>query len=199
MLVDLVGDHPDAMGQRPLADGLDLGGGVHGAGRVRRRDEDEQLGARRARSLKLGDGGPVAAGLIGHDLDRDTAGQADRLRVGGPVRSGQDRLVLGIEQGGKGVVEGLLASVCYQHLGCGDGIAAVAQGLGRDGLLQRRQAPRRGVAVHGRYPAGSDGGVDDVVRGRKVRLAGSEADDGATGGLEGLRLGVDGQGGRLGN
>ena len=37
VLVDLVGDHPQAVRRRPLADGADLLGGVHGSRRVRRR------------------------------------------------------------------------------------------------------------------------------------------------------------------
>ncbi len=41
--------------------------------------------------------------------------------------------------------------------------------------------------------------LDDVVGGVEVGLAGAEADDGFAGGLQGLGLGVDRQGGRLGD
>ena len=75
-------------------------------------------------------------------------------------------------------------------------VARVAQGLGRDGLAQRRDPRRRRVAVVGRVAAGLDGRLDDVGRGREVRLARPEADDVLAGGLERLGLGVDGQGGR---
>src|SRR3712207_7923909 len=43
------------------------------------------------------------------------------------------------------------------------------------------------------------GGVDDVGRGREVGLAGAEADDRLAGRLQRLRLGVDGEGGGLGD
>ena len=50
-----------------------------------------------------------------------------------------------------------------------------------------------------RVLAGRDGRLDDVGRGREVGLAGAEADDRLAGGLERLGLGVDGQGGGLGD
>ena len=57
---------------------------------------------------------------------------------------------------------------------------------------------RRGCSgASGSWTAG--GRLHDVGRGREVRLAGPEADHRATRRLEGLGLGVDGQGGRLGD
>ena len=50
-----------------------------------------------------------------------------------------------------------------------------------------------------RVAAGRDRGLDDVVGGREVGLAGAEADDGAAGGLERLGLRVDGEGRGLGD
>ena len=47
VLVDLVGQHPDPLGHRPLADGLDFVARVDGARRVGRRHEEQRLGARR--------------------------------------------------------------------------------------------------------------------------------------------------------
>ncbi len=41
--------------------------------------------------------------------------------------------------------------------------------------------------------------LDDVSRRGEIRLAGTEADDGLTGGLERLGLGIDGQRGRRGD
>ena len=46
---------------------------------------------------------------------------------------------------------------------------------------------------------GGDGGLDDVVGGGEVGLAGAEPDDGAAGGLQGLGLGVDDEGGGRGD
>jgi len=59
--------------------------------------------------------------------------------------------------------------------------------------------PPAGVAVHRGLAAGGDGGLDDVVRRREVRLAGAEADDRLARRLERLRLRIDGEGRRLGD
>ena len=75
----------------------------------------------------------------------------------------------------------------------------VPLGLDRDGLPQLRQPARRRVAVVLRVPAGGDRRLHDVLRGREVGLAGTEADDVLARRLQGLGLGVDGQGGRLGD
>ena len=77
--------------------------------------------------------------------------------------------------------------------------AGVPLGLGGDGLPQLGQAGGGRVAVVLRVAAGRDGRLDDVLRGREVRLAGAEADDVLARGLQRLGLGVDGQGGRLGD
>ena len=61
-----------------------------------------------------------------------------------------------------------------------------------------RPAGRR-VAVVLRVAAGRDRGLDDVVRRGEVGLAGTEADDRLAGRLERLGLGVDRQGGGLGD
>ena len=135
---------PCSSAHSPMA--CDLGGGVDRAGRVGRRDEDEHLGPVGARGLELLDGGPVAGGLVGHDLDRDAAGQPDRLRVGRPVGRGEDDLVARVEEGGERVVEGLLAAVGDEHLARRDLVAGVAQGLGRDGRLAARAARRPGCS-----------------------------------------------------
>jgi hypothetical protein len=50
-----------------------------------------------------------------------------------------------------------------------------------------------------RVAAGLDRGLHDVVGRREVRLTGAEADHRPAGGLEGLRLGVDGERGGLGD
>ena len=116
VLVDLVGQHPQAVLDGPAADRLGLGLAVDGAGRVGRGDEEDDLGALGAGRLQLLDGDPVAGGLVGDDLDRDTAGEPDRLRVGGPVRRRDDDLVARVEDRGEGLVDRLLAAVGHQDL-----------------------------------------------------------------------------------
>ncbi len=197
VLVDLVGDHPDAVLHGPAADRLDLLRRVDGAGRVRRRVEQQHLGARGPRGLQLLDGDQVTGRLVGGHHHRNTARQGDRLGVGGPVRRGQQDLVARVDQGLKRLVDGLLAAIGHQHLTGLHGVVGIAPGLRGDGLAQLRQAGRRAVAVVLRVGAGGDGGVHDRLRRREVRLAGAEPDHRSAGRLEGLRLGVHGQRGGL--
>ena len=199
VLVDLVGDDPDAVLGGPATDRGHLVRRVDRARGIGRRDEDEQLGARRARGLELLHRRAVAAGLVRVDDDGRAACELDRLGVRRPVRRREDRLVAGIQERGEGVVERLLAAVGDEHLARLDVVPAVAQRLGGDGLAELGQARGGGVAVPAGVAAGGDRGLDDVVRRGEVGLAGAEADDGAAGCLEGLGLGVDGQGRGLGD
>ena len=116
VLVDLVGDHPQALVEQPAADRLDLLGAVDGAGRVRRRAEQHRLRAVGQRGLELVDGDLVALGLVGQDLDRHAAREPDRLGVGRPVRRRQQHLVARVEDRREGLVDRLLAAVGDQHL-----------------------------------------------------------------------------------
>ena len=159
----------------------------------------QHLRARGQRRLELLDGGEVAAVLVGGHLDRDAAGEPDRLRVGRPVGRGQQRLVAGAQQGGEGLVERLLAAVGHEHLGGGDLQAGVAGGLGGDRLAELGQPAGRGVLVVAGVTAGRLGRGDDVVGGGEVGLARAEPDHRPAGGLERLRLGVDSQRGGLGD
>jgi len=191
VLVDLVGEHPQAVLVRPGAEGPDLVRGVDGAGRVGRRDEQQHLGALGARRLQLRRRDLVVLGLVREHLDRHAAGQPDRLRVGGPVRRRHDHLVARVEHRRERRVDGLLAAVGDQHLRRGDLEAAVAAGLVDDRLLELGQSARGGVAVVPRVAAGLDGGGDDVVGGGEVGLARAESDDGPTLRLQRLGLRVD--------
>ena len=199
VLVDLVGEHPEVVLLDPGADGPDLVGGVDGAGRVRRGDEQQHLGALGARRLELLDGDLVVLGLVGEHLDGHAAGQLDGLGVRRPVRRGDDHLVARVEHRGERGVDRLLAAVGDQHLARLDGETAVAQRLLGDRLLQLGEAAGRGVAVVLRVAAGVDGGLDDVVGRREVGLAGAEADHRAALGLERLGLRIDLQGRGLGD
>ena len=199
VLVDLVGDDPEAVLDGPAADGLDLVGRVHRARGVRGRDEDQRLGAIGAGGLQLVDGDPEAGGLVGGQHDRRPAGQRHRLGVGGPVGGGQQHLVARVHDRLDGLVVRLLAAVGDDDLAGADVVAGVPLGLVGDGLAQRGEARRRRVVVAGGVLHGGQGGLDDVGRRREVGLAGAEADHVLTLGLHGLGLGVHGQGGRRGD
>jgi hypothetical protein len=134
VLVDLVGDDPDPPVHRPAADRLDLCRRVHDAGGVGWRDEQQGPGAVRNRRVQLVDRDPEAGRLIGGQHHRHAPGQADRLGVRRPERRREQHLVAGIEQGGEGVVDRVLAAVGDQHLRALHVVAGVALGLGRDGL-----------------------------------------------------------------
>ena len=194
VLVDLIGDDPDAVLEGPLADRGQLLGRVDAARRVGRRAHEEDLRARRARGLELLDGHLVVLVGAGEHLDGGRAGELDDLGVRGPVRGRQDRLVAGAQQRGECLEDGLLAAVGDDDVGGGDLVAGVAQGLFRDGLAQRREAGGGRVAVHRGVARGLDGGLDNVVGRGEVGFAGAEADHRAAGGLEGLGLRVHGQG-----
>ena len=188
---------PCSSAQRP--DGLDLFGGGHRTGRVGRRAPQQHLRALGARGLELLDGDAVALVLGRHDVDRHAAGELHGLRVRGPVGRGEQDLVARVEQGREGLVDRLLAAVGDQHLARGDVEAAVALGLGGDRVLELRQPPGGGVAVVHGVLAGRRSGLDDRGGRGEVGLPGTEADDVLAGGLLGLRLGVDGKGGGLGD
>ena len=57
-----------------------------------------------------------AGRLVGRQDHRHAAGERDRLGVGGPERRRQQHLVARVEQGGEGVVDGVLAAVGDEHL-----------------------------------------------------------------------------------
>src|SRR5699024_10763932 len=199
VFVDLVGEYPQTVLVGPLPDGTDLFTWVHGAGRVVRGHEHQGLGAFGACGLQLFDTCQIAGALVGDHEDRDTARELDRLGVGRPVRGDDDDLVTRVEHRGEGFVDGLLAAVGDQDLARLHLVTGVPGGLLDDGLLQFRQAGRGGVAVEARLAGSLDSGLDDGVGGRKVRLSGAEADHGAALRLHGLGLGVDGEGGGLGD
>ncbi len=199
VLVDLVGDHPQAVLRRPAADRDRLLARVDGARRVGRRDEQQHLRPLGAGRLQLLDARQVAGGLVGHDVDLDAPGQLDRLGVGRPVGGHDEDLVARVEQRRERLVDGLLAAVGDEHLRGLGRVAGVAQRLGRDRLLQLGQPAGGRVLVEPRVARRLDRRLDDVAGRREVGLAGAEADDGPSFGLHRLRLGVHGERGGLGN
>ena len=194
VFVDLVGDHPDAVLQRPLADGDDLGLGVHAARGVVRGDEQDGLGALGAGLLELIDGHLEAGLLVGVDHLRDATREGDRLGVRGPVRRRADDLVTLVAQHGERSEHGVLAAVGHEDLAGVAGEPRIAQRLDRDGVLQLRQTTGRAVAMVLDVASGLHGGLDDVLGRREVGLTGAEADDVLPRSLQGLRFGVNGKG-----
>ncbi len=178
VLVDLVGQHPQAVLVGPPADRLDARPVVHRAGRVGRRHEKQHLGTRRASRLQLVDGDPEPGLDRRRHRDGHAAGEGDRLRVGHPVRRRDEDLVTGIEQRGEGLVHGLLAAVGDDHLRRSrrrtPNPGAV---LARDRVAQLGQPRRRGVPVVAVVPAGGGRRLHDVVGRREVGLPGAEVDD----------------------
>ena len=178
VLVDLVGDDPDAVLDRPAADGLDLvpAGTRRPSGwTARRRAAPWCAGVRAASSWSTVTRNPLDAS-VGHD-HRHTAGQGDRLGVGRPVRGGHQHLVARVAQGGEGVGDGLLAAVGDQHLGRGHLVAGVTRPSWRrwrrGARAARRSACTGGSSGRGRRPPRPP----RWRRGREVRLTGAEADD----------------------
>ena len=92
--------------------------------------------------------------------------------------------------------DGLLAAVGDEHLGGVDLQMRGRRDRGGQRLAQLGQSGRGGVAVVARIARGLDGGLDDVLRGGEVGLAGAEADHGPAGGLQRLRGRVHGEGRR---
>ena len=197
VLVDLVGDHPDAVLGGPAPDGLDERARRDRARGVRRRAPQQRLGVRRARGLEGLDGRQEVGGLVGAQDHRLAAGHAHGLGVGRPVRRGQQDLVARVDQRREGLEHGLLAAVGDEHLARLDLPARVPRGLRRDRVAQLGEPGGGGVAVVLRVRARRDRRVHHRLRGGEVGLAGAEADDRPAGRLEGLRLRVHGQRGRL--
>jgi hypothetical protein len=199
VLVDLVGQHPQPAAGRPAADRRHLLRRVDGPGRVGGGDEHQQLGPLGGGRLQLLDPDPEPVRQVGLHDHRVGAAEGDRLGVGDPVGGRQQDLVAGVEQGGERLEQGVLAAVGDQDLARLDPQARVAGGLGRDRGPQLGQARARSVVVEPGLVAGGHGRLDDVVGGGEVGLAGAEADHVLAGRLERLGLGVDDQGGRLGD
>ena len=199
VLVDLVGEDPDAVLRSPAADLLDLRAGVDGAGRVGRRHEDQRLGPGGSGRLQLVDAHPEAARGGGQNGHGHAAGQGDRLGIGRPVGGGQQHLVARVDHRGDGVVHRVLAAVGDQHVGRVHLQARVAPGLGRHRLTEILQTADGGVLVVLGIAARGRGRLHDVGRGGEVGLARAEADDPLPRGPQRPGLGRDRQGGRGGD
>ena len=194
VFVNLVGQHENTLGQCPFADGAGFLFGVDGTGRVGGGDEDKCLGGGGVCGFELLDGDLVVLVATGENLDGVATCQADAFGVGGPVGGGQQDVVAFVDDGCKGLVDGLLATVGDDNLGGVNLYAGVAQGLFRDGLLQFGKAGGGGVAEVLGVVERLACCVNNVRGGGEVRFACAETDDGASLSLECFCLCVDGKG-----
>ncbi len=199
VLVDLVGDDPDAVLVCPLPDCPDLVGRIDSPRRVGRRNEEQRLGVRAAGRLQLVDGDPKARGHVGLENHARSTGEGDALRIGGPVGGRKEDLVAGVQQGCTRVVDGVLAAVGHQHLGNLRAPPRVTLGLLHQCRLQFRQSARRRILVVDRVLTGRHGSDNDVVRCGEIGLTSTEPDDRLTGRPQLPGLVGHGHGRRLGD
>ena len=147
----------------------ELGAGVAGAGRVRRRVEDQPLGARCDRRVER----------LGRDLEAvlpvapsTTTGvppaSAHHVGIADPVGRGDDHLVAGVQRGEERVEQHLLAAGGDDDLVGGVVEAVLAGELGGDGAAELGDALGRGVAGLAAVDGGL-GGVADVARACRSR------------------------------
>ena len=196
MLVDVVGQHPDLVvldqhvGERPH-----LVLGIGGAGRVRRRVEDEPFGLRRdgaREGLRLQLEAVLDLGLDDHRLG---AGQQHDVGIAHPIRRRDDHLVAGVERGQQRVVQHLLAAAADGDLRRLVGQPVLALEFLGDRPLQLGDAVDGGIfrlAALDRL----DRRLLDVVGRIEIGFAGAKADHVEAGGFQLARLAGDGHGRR---
>ena len=184
MFVHIVGHHPDMrMLHQHIGDRLQFGTGVGGAGRIRRRAQDDPLGFGRDRLLqcrRLQLEPLLGRADHGHGF---AAGERHHFRIAHPVGCGNDDLIAGVNGGHQGIVEYLFAAGADDDLVRLVGQIVLAQKLGRDGLLQFGNAADIGVFGFAGLDC-LDGGQLDVRRRVEIRLARAKTDDVASGRFE---------------
>ena len=193
MLVDLVADHRQIVLHRDLADGGLHLIGLEGARRVARGVEDDGSRPRRDGRLEaLGvDDVPVFRTRL--DIHRAAAGRLHHLRVGEPVRGGdQDLVALPDQDLERREEDALGARTNDRSVGCQARVAVATERRGHR-LAQGRDA-RGGGVLRPSVPDGLDRGLLDVVGCIEVGLARGEGGDVDTLGSHLVRAGRDGQG-----
>ena len=156
-------------------DALEIGGRDDGAGRVRRRIEDDGLGARRDGLLDGVGSDAEVFGLVGFEIDDLAAAVLDDVLVGDPVGDGQDDFVSVIDEHLEGIEKRELAAGSEDRF-VGRVVGAEVAGVALDdGFAHLGDAGDDGVAREVLVD-GLDGGVLDVARRGEVGLAGSEVD-----------------------
>src|SRR6218665_2351132 len=79
VLVDLIGDNPDAVLQRPLANGVPLLGRIHRPGWVGGGDKQQHFGAGSAGTFELLNGYAISLVTARKNIYLDASGALDRL------------------------------------------------------------------------------------------------------------------------
>ena len=143
MLVHVVREHPDVrVPQQHFDERLQLGTRVSGAGRVRRRVQDQPFGFRRDRLVERLRLELEAALELGRDAHRSAAGQQHHVRIAHPERRRHDDLVARIERHGQRVVDHLLAAGADADLRSLVLELVLALELAHDGRLEEPQADK---------------------------------------------------------
>ena len=189
-LIALVRKNVDFALRRQLADLKEFRGRDHGAGRIARGVEDDEF--RPLCDMPLNQ--VTADGKIlfgrGFNNNRFSAAQVDYLGKGHPVRSGNDYLVVRIDQCQNRVKDRMLAPDGRDHFFSFSLYAEVLAISTQDRIAQLSHADRRSVAgeicVDG--PLGS---FLDILRRIEVRLSRSKIHDLHPFGLELLRCNHD--------
>ena len=147
VLVDLVGHHDHVVLDRQVGDHLQLVAGEHGAGRVVRGVEQDQLrrvGDRRAQLVEVG----PEVGRPQGDRAATGAAHVEHRDVGVVVGLQHDHLVARVDEAEQRGGDGLGAAGGHHHLAVRvDGEAVVALLVARDRGPQRGDADARGVLV----------------------------------------------------
>jgi hypothetical protein len=168
---------------------------VCGAGRVRRRVQDQHLRARRDRGGELLGRDLVALFRPGRWHDRNAVREQHHVGIRHPVGRGDDGFVARIEHRHAEVEDGLLGARGHEDLRplVGDGVVALE--LRDDRVLELVDALDVGVAREAALDR-LDAGRGDVRRRVEIGLTGAEADDILALGLQARGQRGDGEGGR---
>ena len=195
VLVNFIGNDPDAVLNCPLSNGSNFFWRIHGTTWVVGRNEQQHFGARRARTFKLFHGYSETRFFSGVNNNGHSPGQGDGFGVGSPKRSRANDFITWVAQGGEGNEHCMLATVSNHYLAGLACKAAVAQGFHRNGFTQLWKTRCRRIAVVLHVVTRFGSSLNNVGWRGKIGFAGTKANDVFALRFEGFRLRVDGKGG----
>ena len=195
VLVNFIGNHPDAVLHCPLTYGSNFFWRIHRTTWVVGRNEQQHFGARRTRTFKLFHCYSETRFFGGVNDNWYSPGQGDGFGVGGPKRSRANDFITWVAQCSKGNEHCVLAAVSNHYLAGLAGKAAVAQGFHCNGFTQLWKARCRRVTVVLHVVTRFGGSFNNVGWSREIGLTGTKANDVFALRFEGFRLRVDGKGG----
>ncbi len=111
VLIDFIGDDPQAVLERPLADRLYLLGRINRTSWVRGGAEQQDLGLWGAGCFELFDGDQIVLGFIGEYFDGYSTSKLDALGICSPIWRRQQNFIARINNGSEGFVDGLLSAI----------------------------------------------------------------------------------------